>query len=105
VRGCIATKCWPTTCSAERRWWWSLDFALLLSNVPPCWDSQIWEPGALWGDHNYLGSELNVTRADFADAFNKLPDGDKKIYFSDLVDKMNPNGAMVIYRVMFVLVL
>jgi hypothetical protein len=54
-----------------------------------------WEPGALWGDHNYLASELNPTQAAFKSAFAVLPSGDKKVYFSDLVDKMNPNGKMV----------
>ena len=54
-----------------------------------------WEPGALWGDHNYLASELNPTQAEFKASFSELPSQDKKVYFSDLVDKMNPNGKMV----------
>ncbi len=54
-----------------------------------------WEPGALWGDHNYLASELNPTQAEFKEAFGVMPSQDKKVYFSDLVDKMNPNGKMV----------
>ena len=54
-----------------------------------------WEPGALWGDHNYLASELNPTHAEFKEAFGQMPSGDKRVYFSDLVDKMNPNGKMV----------
>jgi myosin-1 len=58
-------------------------------------DKKPWEPGALWGDHNYLASELNPTHAEFNAAFAVLPSGDKKVYFGDLVDKMNPNGKMV----------
>jgi myosin-1 len=54
-----------------------------------------WEPGALWGDHNYLASELNPTQGEFKASFAVMPNGDKKVYFSDLVDKMNPNGKMV----------
>lgn len=40
-----------------------------------------------------LGSELNPTRGEFEVALQPLVH--KKIYFSDLVDKMNPNGTMV----------
>ncbi len=58
-------------------------------------DKKPWEPGALWGDHNYLASVLNPTKDAFAEAFATMPTGDKKVYFSDLVDKMNPNGKMV----------
>jgi len=54
-----------------------------------------WDPAAVWGDHNYLGSELNPSREQFSNTFSRLPSQDKKIYFSDLVDKMNPDGKMV----------
>lgn len=40
-----------------------------------------WEPAALWGDHSYLGSELNQTHMEFKQAFLMLPNGDKKVYF------------------------
>ncbi len=53
-----------------------------------------WEPNAVWGDHSYLSSELNPSRVDFELAYHKLG-GDTKVYFSDLVDKMNPDGKMV----------
>ena len=56
-------------------------------------DKKPWEPGALWGDHNYLASELNTTAAEFKMQFETMEDN--KVYFSDLVDKMNPNGKMV----------
>ena len=58
-------------------------------------DQKPWEPGALWGDHNYLASELNPTADQFKLAFDLMPENDAKVYFSDLVDKMNPNGKMV----------
>ena len=57
-------------------------------------DNKPWEPGALWTtDHDYLSSDLNPTREEFKAAFPAFES--KKIYFSDLVDKMNPNGKMV----------
>ncbi len=58
-------------------------------------DKKPWEPNAVWGDHSYLSSELNPSRPVFEAAFHKLKDGDSKVYFSDLVDKMNPDGKMV----------
>ena len=58
-------------------------------------DKKPWEPAAVWGDHSYLSSELNPSRDMFQQSFAKLVDGSKKTYFSDLVDKMNPNGKMV----------
>ena len=58
-------------------------------------DKKPWDPAAVWGDHNYLGSELNPHRQAFQESFGRLPSKDSTIYFSDLVDKMNPDGKMV----------
>jgi hypothetical protein len=58
-------------------------------------DKKPWEPAAIWGDHHYLNSELNPTREQWQQFFEQMPSNDKTVYFSDLVDKMNPNGKMV----------
>lgn len=63
-------------------------------------DHKPWEPAAIWGDHSYLACALNPTADAFKAAFSTIPSGDKKCYFSDLVDKMNPDGKMVERAVM-----